>query len=231
MSRYAKIESQYTQVTDTQTTFSALASDSSFNDSGDGFIVAGFEVGNLVTVTGFVVEPPSFGQNNVTKAEILSLTASKMVVDAVLVDADAGDSVTISAEPVLVPGSETVVETREMADNFDPDEVKQKGDYRILIKQDDPVFDPDTHILVTPTSELTSWSFVINPADVEATRLVRALTQEELDANAAQEEWTQEQETAKAQYDDLQNGVGTSAERLERTEKVAAHLLKVTYGL
>ena len=57
------------------------------------------------------------------------------------------------------------------------------------------------------------------------------LTQEELDAIAEQEAWTQEQITAKAQYDDLQNGVGTSAERIERVEKVAAHLLKVTYGI
>ena len=57
------------------------------------------------------------------------------------------------------------------------------------------------------------------------------LTQEELDAIAARDEWTQEQKTAQAQYDDLQNGVGTSAERVERTEKVCAHLLKVNYGI
>ena len=57
------------------------------------------------------------------------------------------------------------------------------------------------------------------------------LTQEELDAIAAEEEWTQEQQAAKAQYDDLQNGVGTQLERLVRTEKVAAHLLKVVYDI
>ena len=57
------------------------------------------------------------------------------------------------------------------------------------------------------------------------------LTQEELDQIVADEAWTQEQQTAKAQYDDLQNGVGTSAERIERVEKVAAHLLKVVYDI
>lgn len=50
------------------------------------------------------------------------------------------------------------------------------------------------------------------------------ISQENLD-------WTQEQETAKAQYDDLQNSVGTNEERLERTEKVCAHLLKVIYDI
>ena len=57
------------------------------------------------------------------------------------------------------------------------------------------------------------------------------LTQEELDQIAADEEWTQEQITAKAQYDDLQNSVGTNEERLVRTERVCAHLLKVVYNI
>ena len=44
-------------------------------------------------------------------------------------------------------------------------------------------------------------------------------------------DWTQEQQTAKDQYDDLIAGTGTSAERIIRVEKVAAHLLKVRYGI
>ena len=78
-----------------------------------------------------------------------------------------------------------VVETRNMASNFDPAEVAHKGDYRIVIQQADPAFDAATHILVTPTSDVASWDFIINPADVEATRKVRALTQDEIDANDA----------------------------------------------
>ena len=57
------------------------------------------------------------------------------------------------------------------------------------------------------------------------------LTQEELDEIAAEEEWTQEQIIAKEQYDDLQAGVGTQLERLVRTEKVCAHLLKARYNI
>ena len=78
--------------------------------------------------------------------------------------------------------NELVVEVRDMADNFDPDEVRHKYDLRIVNQLPDPVFDPETEILVTPASELTSWDFVVNPTDVDATRLVRPLTQEELDA-------------------------------------------------
>ena len=50
--------------------------------------------------------------------------------------------------------NELVVETREMADNFDPDEVSHKFDLRIVNQQPDPVFDPATHILVTPAGEI-----------------------------------------------------------------------------
>ena len=57
------------------------------------------------------------------------------------------------------------------------------------------------------------------------------LTQEELDEIAADDAWTQEQITAKAQYDDLQAGTGTQLERLVRTEKVCAHLLKARYNI
>jgi len=57
------------------------------------------------------------------------------------------------------------------------------------------------------------------------------LTQEELDEIAAEQEWTAEQIIAAAMYDELKNGVGTQLERLVRTEKVCAHLLKARYNL
>ena len=102
--------------------------------------------------------------------------------------------------------NELVVETREMADNFDPDEVSHKGDFRIVNIQPDPVFDPATHILVTPQSELTSWDFVVNPSDVEATRKIRALTQEEIDANDTSAVAQNERDQAAALVPDLYAG-------------------------
>ena len=107
--------------------------------------------------------------------------------------------------------NELVVETREMADNFSPDEVSHKGDFRIVNIQADPVFDPATHILVTPQSELTSWDFVVNPADVEATRKVRVLTQSELDANDEQAIAANERSQAAALVDDLYAGTVSDA--------------------
>ena len=118
-----------------------------------------------------------------------------------------------------------VVETREMADNFDPAEVAHKGDFRIVNIQADPVFDPDTHILVTPQGELTSWDFVINPSDVEATRKVRALTQQEIDANDAAAAEQAERELAKTYYQALKAGTATNGQ----VQRVVARLLKDAY--
>ena len=102
--------------------------------------------------------------------------------------------------------NELVVEVRDMADNFDPDEVRHKYDLRIVNQLPDPVFDPETEILVTPASELTSWDFVVNPTDVVATRLVRPLTQEELDAKDEQAIAQAERDQAVALIPDLRAG-------------------------
>jgi hypothetical protein len=93
------------------------------------------------------------------------------------------------------------------------------------VQLDIPAYDQATHKLVANVTVDVPANQHIHGYDIVA------LTQEELDEIAADEEWTQEQITAKAQYDDLQNGVGTSAERVERTEKVCAHLLKVVYDI
>ncbi len=92
----AAFQSTWTsQVTDTQTTFSALASDNSYNDSGSGFVAAGFKVGDLITVTGFTGDTA----NNITDGEITILVAGKMTIGGtdgdVIVDDSAGESVTI----------------------------------------------------------------------------------------------------------------------------------------
>lgn len=82
-------------VTITATTISALASDNSFNDSADGFVAAGFAVGNRVGVLGFTGDT----DNNLTVGVITALTTGKMTIGGtdgdVIVDDAAGESVTI----------------------------------------------------------------------------------------------------------------------------------------
>lgn len=83
-------------VTITATTISAQASDNSFNDSADGFVAAGFAVGDSVRVTGFTGD----AANNITSGRITALTAGKMTIGGtdgdVIVDDAAGESVTIT---------------------------------------------------------------------------------------------------------------------------------------
>jgi hypothetical protein len=82
----------------TAATISAQASDNSFNDSGSGFVTAGFGVGQAVVVSGFTGSVA----NNLTGI-ITALTAGKMTIGGtdgdVIVDDAAGESVTITAIP------------------------------------------------------------------------------------------------------------------------------------
>lgn len=77
-------------------TLSALASDNSFNDSGSGFVTAGFSVGDRVNVSGFTGNVA----NNIVTGKITALTAAKMTIGGtdgdVIVDDAAGETVTIS---------------------------------------------------------------------------------------------------------------------------------------
>lgn len=83
-------------VTITAATISAAATDNSFNDSGDGFETAGFEVGDRVNVTGFTGDVA----NNILVGVVTDLTAGKMTIGGtdgdVIVDEAAGATVTIS---------------------------------------------------------------------------------------------------------------------------------------
>lgn len=83
-------------VTITASTLSAQASDNSFNDSGSGFVAAGFAVGDRVNVTGFTGDVA----NNIFAATITALTTGKMTIGGtdgdVIVDDAAGESVTIT---------------------------------------------------------------------------------------------------------------------------------------
>lgn len=77
-------------------TISAVASDNSFNDSGNGFVTAGFAVGDRVKVAGFTGNVA----NNIFVAKITALTAGKMTIGGtdgdVIVDDAAGETVIIT---------------------------------------------------------------------------------------------------------------------------------------
>lgn len=85
-----------TTVKITATTISAQASDNSFNDSGNGFVTAGFAVGDRVRVQGFTGN----AANNILVGKITARTAGKLTIGGtdgdVIVDDAAGESVTIT---------------------------------------------------------------------------------------------------------------------------------------
>lgn len=79
----------------TAATISAAAADNSFNDTGNGFVTAGFVVGDRVGVSGF-----ANGVNNLIVGTVTALVAGKMTIGGtdgdVLIDEAAGANVTIS---------------------------------------------------------------------------------------------------------------------------------------
>lgn len=85
-----------TAIAITASTISAQASDNSFNDSGSGFVAAGFAEGDRVNVAGFTGDTA----NNIRVGTIETLAAGKMTIASpngdVIVDDAAGESVTIS---------------------------------------------------------------------------------------------------------------------------------------
>lgn len=85
-----------TTVKITATTISAQASDNSYNDSGSGFVAAGFVVGDRVRVSGFTGN----AANNILVGTITALTTGKMTIGGtdgdVIVDDAAGETVTIA---------------------------------------------------------------------------------------------------------------------------------------
>lgn len=85
-----------TTVTITATTISALASDNSYNDSGSGFVAAGFAIGDRVKVTGFTGDIA----NNILAGVVTAVTAGKLTIGGtdgdVIADDAAGESVTIA---------------------------------------------------------------------------------------------------------------------------------------
>ena len=82
-------------VTITADTLSATASDNSYNDSGNGFVTAGFQVGDTVQVSGFTTTA-----NNIATGVLTSVAAGKIIVGGTdgdgIEDESAGDTVTIT---------------------------------------------------------------------------------------------------------------------------------------
>lgn len=78
------------------TTLSASAADNSFNDSANGFVTAGFEVGNRVRVTGFTGN----AANNLFVGIVTAVAPGKLTIGGtdgdVIVDDAAGELVTIA---------------------------------------------------------------------------------------------------------------------------------------
>lgn len=95
-SELVEVSQLSTTVTITAATISALAADNSYNDSGNGFVAAGFAVTNRVKVTGFTGNVA----NNIFVGTITALTAGKMEIGGadgnVIADDAAGESVTIT---------------------------------------------------------------------------------------------------------------------------------------
>lgn len=85
-----------TTVTKTAATISALASDNSYNDSGAGFLAAGFAIGDQVKVSGFTGNVA----NNIFSARVTAVVAGKLTIGGtdgdVIVDDAAGETVTIT---------------------------------------------------------------------------------------------------------------------------------------
>jgi hypothetical protein len=89
-------------------TISAATADDSYNDSANGFVLAGFKVGDVITVAGF----DEAGNNG--RRKILTLAAGKITVAAAdgsavnLIDEIAGDEISITSDAeILRAGVET----------------------------------------------------------------------------------------------------------------------------
>lgn len=91
---YLEVAQVSTTVKETATTISAQASDNSYNDSGSGFVTAGFQTGDRVRVTGF-----TNSGNNLVVGVVTAVTAAKLTIGGTdgdgIVDESAGNSVTI----------------------------------------------------------------------------------------------------------------------------------------
>jgi hypothetical protein len=86
------------------------------------------------------------------------------------------------------------------------------------VQEAKPAFDPATHKLQRTPGVID----IPNNTHTHGWQII-ALTQEELDEQA-------DIDQARQAYQGLINGTGDTTQRLQRVERVAAHLLKLNYG-
>jgi hypothetical protein len=121
----AEVSQLSTSVTITAATLSALASDNSYNDSGSGFVAAGFATGDRVRVSGFTGNVA----NNILVGVVTALTAGKMTIGGadgnVIVDDAAGETVTISkwVSTARAPSIQSVASSATVTPTFADDQV------------------------------------------------------------------------------------------------------------
>lgn len=100
-------------------TISAAASDSSYNDSGNGFLTAGFLADQIVTVSGFA-NAANNGKRKIVTAAAGKLTVTNVDGSAVtLVDAAASPSITITMEG-SIPGNPVFKPIRFVSEGLSP---------------------------------------------------------------------------------------------------------------
>lgn len=100
-------------------TFSVVASDDSFNDSGNGFLTAGFLAGQIITVAGFTTAANN-GKFKIATAAAGKLTVTDLDGNPVtLVDEAAGDAVTITMEG-SIPGNPVFKPIRFVSEGLSP---------------------------------------------------------------------------------------------------------------
>lgn len=108
---------EYAQIADD--TFSVVASDDSFNDSGNGFLAAGLLVGQIITVTGFTTAANN-GKFKIATAAAGKITVTDMAgAPVTLVDEAAGDAVTITMEG-SIPGNPVFKPIRFVSEGLSP---------------------------------------------------------------------------------------------------------------
>ncbi|NMZ77474.1 hypothetical protein HBO32_30725 [Pseudomonas nitroreducens] len=105
--------------TKTAATISAAASDSSYNDSGNGFLTAGFLAGQIITVSGFA-NAANNGKRKIATAAAGKLTVTNVDGSAVtLVDAAASPAITIVMEG-SIPGNPQFKPIRFVTEGLSP---------------------------------------------------------------------------------------------------------------
>lgn len=124
----ARLCQRYVGVQVSGTDLSAAASDDSYNSGAAAFVVANYQAGDKVYVSGFATA----GNNGVKT--VVSCTTAKLIVEEALTNESAGPSVTVDGRVVLLdygfevqPGADDTFRLIESCDQTLPDCDERKG--------------------------------------------------------------------------------------------------------